>query len=151
MHTGPGCTLANTNCEGGLGCAIKPQSPNSYGTPLNNAGGGVYAMEWTSHAINIWFFPRSNNIPADLSSPNPNPGSWGPATASFVGGDNNCDIDGHFRNNNIVFDTTFCGDWAGGVWGQDGTCAATGMSCVDFVRERPEVFAEAFWTVNSLK
>ncbi|KAL8806317.1 MAG: hypothetical protein Q9200_005097 [Gallowayella weberi] len=149
MHTGPGCTLANSNCEGGLGCGIKPQSPNSYGTALNNAGGGVYAMEWTALAINIWFFPRGN-IPSDISSPNPNPRTWGPATASFMGGEE-CNIDGHFRNNKIVFDTTFCGDWAGAVWGQDGTCAATGMRCVDFVRETPEVFAEAFWRVNSLR
>ncbi|KAL8848288.1 MAG: hypothetical protein Q9221_006687 [Calogaya cf. arnoldii] len=149
MHTGPGCTLAGSSCEGGLGCHIKPEGSNNYGTGLNNAGGGVYAMEWTSGSINIWFFPR-NGIPSDISSPNPNPSSWGAATASFVGGDN-CNIDQNFKNNNIVFDTTFCGDWAGGVWSQESTCSAQAGTCQEYVQNHPEAFADAYWTINSLK
>ncbi|KAL8656870.1 MAG: hypothetical protein Q9226_002480 [Calogaya cf. arnoldii] len=149
MHTGPGCTLAGSSCEGGLGCHIKPEGSNNYGTGLNNAGGGVYAMEWTSGSINIWFFPR-NGIPSDISSPNPNPSSWGAATASFVGGDN-CNIDQNFKNNNIVFDTTFCGDWAGGVWSQESTCSAQAGTCQEYVQNHPEAFAAAYWTINSLK
>ncbi|KAI4235990.1 MAG: hypothetical protein LQ349_002824 [Xanthoria aureola] len=151
MHTGPGCTLAGSSCEGGLGCSTKPERSNSYGTALNTAGGGVYAMEWTSAAINIWFFPRTG-IPGDISSanPNPNPAAWGPATASFLGGDN-CNIDRHFQSNNIVFDTSFCGDWAGGVWAQESTCAAQAATCQDYVRLHPEAFVEAYWTISSLK
>ncbi|KAI4227820.1 MAG: hypothetical protein L6R36_002114 [Xanthoria steineri] len=152
MHTGPGCTLAGSSCEGGLGCSTKPERSNNYGTGLNNAGGGVYAMEWTSAAINIWFFPRTG-IPRDISSANPNPipAAWGPATASFPGGDN-CNIDRHFKNNNIVFDTSFCGDWAGAVWAQDATCSARAAgSCQEYVRLHPEAFVDAYWTINSLK
>ncbi|KAI4234342.1 MAG: hypothetical protein L6R40_006763 [Gallowayella cf. fulva] len=149
MHTSAGCTLANANCEGGLGCAIKPAGINNYGTNLNNAGGGVYATEWTSAAVNIWFFPR-HSIPTDISISKPNPWSWGPATARFVGGPN-CNIDQHFMNNHIVFDTTFCGDWAGAVWAQEGTCAALAGGCHDYVRDHPEAFGEAYWTVNSLR
>ncbi|KAL8752855.1 MAG: hypothetical protein Q9199_005460 [Rusavskia elegans] len=149
MHTGPGCTLASSSCEGGLGCHIKPEGSNNYGTGLNNAGGGVYAMEWTSGSINIWFFPR-NGIPGDMTRPNPNPSTWGTATASFVGGDN-CNIDQHFKNNNIVFDTTFCGDWAGGVWSQDGSCSAQAGTCREYVQNHPEAFTDAYWTINSLK
>ncbi|KAI4141440.1 MAG: hypothetical protein L6R39_005328 [Caloplaca ligustica] len=149
MHTSDGCTLAGSSCQGGLGCPIKPAGTNNYGTNFNNAGGGVYAMQWTSGYINIWFFPRGS-IPSDISSPNPRPGNWGPTTASFVGGDN-CNIDQHFMNNNLVFDTTFCGDWAGGVWGQDSTCSALAGSCQDYVQNHPEAFGEAYWTVNSLK
>ncbi|KAL8778360.1 MAG: hypothetical protein Q9213_007448 [Squamulea squamosa] len=149
LHSGPGCTLAGSSCQGGSGCPIKPQGSNNYGTGLNNAGGGVYAMEWTSGSINIWFFPR-NSIPGDVSSANPNPSAWGAATASFVGGDN-CNIDQHFMNNNIVFDTTFCGDWAGAVWSQDGTCSALAGTCQEYVQNHPEAFADAYWTINSLK
>ncbi|KAI4112052.1 MAG: hypothetical protein LQ339_000059 [Xanthoria mediterranea] len=155
MHTGPGCTLAGSSYDGGLCYSTKPERSNNYGTGLNNAGGGVYAMEWTSAAINIWFFPR-NGIPGDISSaanpnPNPNPAAWGPATASFLGGDN-CNIDRHFQRHNIVFDTSFCGDWAGGVWAQDATCAAqAGGTCQEYVRLHPEAFVDAYWTINSLK
>ncbi|KAL8999370.1 MAG: hypothetical protein Q9169_001796 [Polycauliona sp. 2 TL-2023] len=149
MHTGPGCNLAGSSCEGGLGCHIKPQGSNNYGTGLNNAGGGIYAMEWTSGSINIWFFPR-NAIPSDISTANPSPSTWGAATASFVGGDS-CNIDQNFKDNNIVFDTTFCGDWAGGVWSQDGTCAAQAGTCQEYVQNHPEAYADAYWTINSLK
>ncbi|KAL9594068.1 MAG: hypothetical protein Q9219_007233 [cf. Caloplaca sp. 3 TL-2023] len=150
MHTSDGCTLAGSDCHGGLGCPIKPTvSNNNYGTNLNNANGGVYATQWTSGSINIWFFPRGA-IPADISTPNPDPSTWGTATASFLGGDS-CNIDQHFMNNNIVFDTTFCGDWAGAVWSTDGTCSALAGTCQDFVQNHPEAFADAYWTVNSLK
>ncbi len=64
-------------------------------------------MEWTSDAINIWFFGRGGNLNNVLSS-NPDPSTWGSALASFQGG-SSCKIDDHFKNNNIVFDTTFCG------------------------------------------
>ncbi|KAL8749892.1 MAG: hypothetical protein Q9184_006624 [Pyrenodesmia sp. 2 TL-2023] len=149
MHTGPGCTLAGSSCQGALGCHIKPPGSNNYGTNFNNAGGGVYAMEWTSGYINVWFWPRGS-VPSDALGANPSPSTWGAATASFVGGDN-CNIDQHFQNNHIVFTTTFCGDWAGSVWGQDGTCSALAGSCQDYVQNHPEAFAEAYWTVNSLK
>ncbi|KAI4168184.1 MAG: hypothetical protein LQ343_006570 [Gyalolechia ehrenbergii] len=149
MHTSDGCTLAGSDCHGSLGCLVKPIDSNNYGTSLNNANGGVYAMEWTSGSINIWFFPRGS-IPSDISSSNPNPSAWGSATASFVGGDN-CNIDQHFMNNNIIFDTSFCGDWAGSVWATDSTCSALAGSCQDYVQNHPEAFAEAYWTVNSLK
>lgn len=149
MHTSAGCTLAGSDCQGNNGCPIKPDTANDYGTNFNNANGGVYAMEWTSGAINIWFFPRGS-VPGDISGPNPNPSGWGAATASFVGG-SGCDIDSHFMNNNIVFDTTFCGDWAGAVWGQDSTCSALAGTCQDYVQNHPEAFAESYWTVNSLK
>lgn len=54
-------------------------------------------------------------------------------------------------NNNIVFDTTFCGDWAGGVWSQDSTCASQANTCQDYVMNNPSAYTEAYWTVNSLK
>ena len=39
---------------------------------LNNDGGGVYATQWTSDYIRIWFFPRSV-IPANTKTRMPTP------------------------------------------------------------------------------
>lgn len=64
----------------------------------------------------MWFFPR-NAIPADALSGNPEPLKWGTPVANFQGG---CDIDSHFKNHKIIFDVTFCGDWAGNVWSGSG-------------------------------
>lgn len=49
-----------------------------------SAGGGVYALEWSSegNGIRIWFFQRGS-IPADVSGSNPNPNSWGTPTAAW--------------------------------------------------------------------
>ncbi|KAI4160379.1 MAG: hypothetical protein LQ342_005790 [Letrouitia transgressa] len=149
MHTSAGCSLANSDCQGNLGCSVKTNLQKTYGTDFNSNGGGVYATEWTSNSINIWFFGHGR-YPPDVLGPNPNPGSWGNPTASFVGG-SGCDIDQHFINNNIVFDTTFCGDWAGEVFSQDSTCSAVASSCQDYVQNHPEAFAESYWAVNSLK
>ena len=57
-------------------------------------GGGVYATEWTSTAISIYFFPR-NAIPADITSGNPDPSGWGEPQAIISG---ECDIDFHLMD-----------------------------------------------------
>ena len=150
MHTSQGCTLVNQDCQGNQGCAATGGGSSSFGTGLNSAGGGIFATEWTSDSINIWFFSHGS-APGDISGPNPNPSGWGNPTSSFVGG-SGCDIDSHFMNNNIIFDTTFCGDWAGNVFFQDSTCSALGAStCQDYVQNNPEAFKESYWAINSLK
>jgi hypothetical protein len=50
-----------------------------------------------------------------------------------------------------VFDTTFCGDWAGNVWSGDAVCRSQAPSCQPFVQNNPSAFTEAYWLVNSLK
>ncbi|CDM27100.1 CAZyme family GH16 [Penicillium roqueforti] len=162
LHTSDGCTINNGGFTGTLdtancyvqasgqssnsGCSIQSDSTQSYGTGFNNVGGGVYATEWTGSAISVWFFP-SNAVPADISSGTPNPAGWGTPTALFSGG---CDIDSHFNDLQIVFDITFCGDWAGSVWGSS-SCASYAASCVDFVQNNPTAFQETYWSVRSLK
>jgi hypothetical protein len=164
LHTDAGCTISDTgnftgklstpNCDVkapgqylNAGCQIASHDTATYGTGFNANGGGVYATEWTSDAISIWFFAR-NSIPDDLSGDDPDPSGWGKPTARFEGG---CDIDQHFENHNLIFDVTFCGDWAGNVWGQDSICSAKGSSCQAFVEKNPEEFKDAFWQINSLK
>lgn len=149
MHTSSGCSMVNKDCQGNTGCGVVTGGSASYGDGFNNANGGVYAMEWTSDAINIWFFGR-NSVPNGATGDAPDPTTWGNPIASFQGG-SGCNIDQHFQNNNIVFDTTFCGDWAGQVWSQDATCSSKAATCQDYVANNPAAFTEAYWTINSLK
>lgn len=146
MHTNDGCSLAGGSCQGNSGCF---QRGGPYADTLNGQNGGIYAMEWTSDAIRIFFFSHGS-APADINSDSPNPSNWGNPVGTFQGG-SSCTIDDHFMNHNIVFDTTFCGDWAGGVWSQDGSCASQANSCQDYVQNNPGAYSEAYWTVNSLK
>lgn len=163
LHTSSGCTInksgfsgvANTtNCDGNAsnqpknaGCAIGSQDAASYGTGFNTAGGGVYATEWNSSAISIWFFTRSK-IPSDISSGKPIPNRWGTPMAMFAGG---CDIDTHFKDMQIVFDTTFCGVWAGQVWDQQAQCKTMAQTCESHVGQMTGYFKDAYWLVNSVK
>lgn len=129
-------------------------APATYGTSFNQQGGGVYAMEWTSTSINVWFFPR-NAIPAELSTSNPSPtpgSSWGTPIAAFSGG--GCDFDARFSNLSIVIDTTFCGDWAGNpdLWKNQGCAQSTGVdTCDSYVAQNPLAFVDAYWEFASLR
>ena len=175
LHTGPGCSLdsrtspnkratnaaaifsgsvVTSNCDvnaagqaANVGCSITTADSSNYGDGLNAGKGGVYATEWTSDVIRTWYFPRGS-VPSDLDS-SPNPSAWGTPLAAFQS--TSCDIDSTFQNHQIVFDTTFCGDWAGAVWSGDSTCSQKAATCDDFVQNNPKAFTNAFWTINSLK
>ena len=163
LHTSPSCEITNSGsvastilqsatCDsgnGGDGCSQSTGDNQNYGDGFNDLGGGVYATEWNSDHIAVWFFPRSA-IPGDITSGSPDPSGWGAPTAQFEGG-SGCDLDDHFMNNQLVFDTTFCGDWAGSVWSDDSTCSALASTCEDYVAANPSAFEDAYWLVNSIK
>jgi hypothetical protein len=167
LHTGPGCQIGQDttqfagdvltgNCdiaaEGqgkNVGCSIENPSAKSYGAGLNAIGGGVYATQWTPEAISVYFFPR-NSVPEDVLGDNPDPTAWGKPAAKFASG--GCDIENTFKQQKMVFDTTFCGQWAGSssVW-DTGSCGKKAATCEEWVENNPEAFVEAYWTVNALK
>ena len=166
LHTGAGCAIGQDtsifsgevvtqNCDikapgqgENQGCSIGHKDSKSYGAGLNSNGGGVFATEWTSEAITVWFFARGA-IAAGVLGENPDPSTWGKPAARFE--NTGCEIDSFFKDQRIVFDTTFCGDWAGNTW-SDSCAAKTGVqTCNDYVRDNPEAFSNAFWTVNALK
>ncbi|KIW12123.1 hypothetical protein PV08_09397 [Exophiala spinifera] len=164
VHTSDGCTISNTggfsgtletdNCYVGAadqatnaGCSIRSNDDQSFGAGFNSVGGGVFATEWTSEAISIWFFPRGA-IPSDISSGSPDPSGWGLPQGQFQGA---CDIDEKVQNQQIVFDVTFCGDWAGSVWSTDATCSSQASTCQAFVQNNPSAFQDTYWLINSLK
>lgn len=165
LQTGPGCRMSNEGalsstylksdqCGGGGskgGCGQQTADSQNYGDGFNAVRGGVYVTEWTSEHIAMWFFPRGG-IPRDVASGQPDPASWGQPMARFAGGDG-CDIDSHFSENQLVFDTTFCGDWAGKpeVWSSNKTCAAKASTCDDYVAANPSAFRNAYWEINSIK
>ena len=163
LHTGPSCSITHNNAFTGTiqtsdcnvndpnqannaGCGISTTNTQTYGRGLNSINGGVFATEWTSQAITVYFFPRSS-IPSDITGGHPDPTSWGKPLAQFQG---SCDMDSSMKNQKIVFDTTFCGDWAGNVWSSS-SCASKAPTCQAFVENNPSAFADAYWTVNSLK
>ncbi|KAH0431262.1 hypothetical protein KCU90_g5820, partial [Aureobasidium melanogenum] len=163
-HTAPNCTMKFQNqtgwangydCAvstgGAAGCATGSNDQTGYGDGFNANGGGVYAMQWTSEFMKVWFFPR-NAIPASISSGSPSPAlDFGTPVGNFDGG--SCDIDSHFINHRMIFDTTFCGDWAGSVYSSASCPLASsgGNGCVDYVAGNPSAFTEAYWEVNYIK
>lgn len=161
LHTGPGCVVdnlgslpgtrtvgADCNANSGYdGCSVATQDERGYGTGFNAVGGGVYAMQWESSGVYVWFFPRGA-VPKDITDGRPVTANWGLPVAAFNGGDG-CDVDAHLGDMNIVFSTTFCGDWAGGAWAS-GSCKGLG-SCEAWVANNPSAFVDSYWLINSLK
>ncbi|KAL8997264.1 MAG: hypothetical protein Q9188_006369, partial [Gyalolechia gomerana] len=147
MHTSEGCSLAGSTCLAHEGCSL--ENSGKFGDGFNQGNGGIYAMEWTSNGIFVWNFDRGQE-PQDVLGESPDPKGWGNPTASFQGG-SSCDIDQHFKDQQIFFDTTFCGDWAGREWSQDSTCSAKASTCEEYVQNNPAAFAEAYWQINALK
>ena len=151
LHTSPGCNPGigsggETGSRGGgdcgagggfNGCGISANNPVTYGSQFNANGGGVYATLWTDGGIKVWYF-ATRDIPANIRSGNPDPGTWGTPIANFGGG---CDYNAKFRDLNIVFDITFCGDWAGGVWGSN-SCSQLNPSCNAYVANQPQAFGD---------
>ncbi|OSS54903.1 hypothetical protein B5807_00978 [Epicoccum nigrum] len=164
LHTGPDCKIGpdtsifagevtTPNCDveakdqsKNAGCSIEHPSKDSYGTGLNAIGGGVYATQWTDEAISVWYFPR-NSVPKDALGDSPNPDGWGIPAAKFTGA---CDIENMFKEQQIVFNTAFCGDWAGNAW-DSGSCAKKAATCDEYVQNNPEAFKDAYWTINALR
>ena len=77
------CDVNAPNQAKNAGCSIHDASDLSFGTGFNTAGGGVFATEWTSSFIKIWFFPRGS-IPQTLraATHNPTPIGAPPAPSS---------------------------------------------------------------------
>ena len=159
LHTSANCTIAGAdqtgtlqtdNCDTAVddnsGCGVTADTTESYGTGFNNVDGGIYAMQWTSDYIRIWFF-ASGSVPSDITDGSPDPSGWGEPAANMEG---SCDIDTHFADHQIIFDTTFCGDYGNAVWSSDTACSALASTCDAYVAANHSAFTDAFWSVNSV-
>lgn len=161
MHTAGTCSITDSGMSGSVnatgcgedlgtvGCVIEGEQ-GSYGTSFNKQGGGVYAMEWTEEHVKIWFFPRAK-IPKSITSGDPDVSQFGTPMALVQDG---CDVANSFKSQSFVFDVTFCGDWAGGVFGESGcpmTSSDSFQSCHNYVASHPAAFKETYWEINSVK
>lgn len=139
------------------GCRVQGSTENNYGDGFNSNGGGVYVMQWTSNTIKIWFFPRDKvdqEMQALLSvnSDSVDISKFGLPEATFAGG-RNCNMADHFKEHRIIFDTTFCGDWAGSAW--PSRCPSVNgktrkESCEIYVGNNPDSYKDAYWEINSI-
>ncbi|KAJ7624383.1 endo-beta-glucanase [Roridomyces roridus] len=161
LHTSPGCSMpaartqtgtslqldCNTQVNGNAGCGVNAGVATSYGPSFNANGGGWYAIERTSSFINVWFWPRNaGNVPADVRSggTSVNTANWGTPTANFP--NTQCNFPQFFSGNNIIINLTFCGQWAGAVYGNSG-CPST---CNNYVDQNPSAFTNAYFEFNSI-
>ncbi|KAF6829458.1 mixed-linked glucanase, partial [Colletotrichum musicola] len=113
--------------------------------PFGSPQGGIYAMEWTDNAIRVWGFTHEN-APADLSDPS----TFG--TPSFS--TSSCQADKVFGDQQLIMNIDFCGVAGNdGIWDQEGGCKAKagGMTCHEYVAAHPEVFADVFFQLSSVK
>lgn len=147
------CDVNAPNQAPNTGCQIQDNSGTpSFGDPFNQNGGGVFAMEWTSRFIKIWFFPR-DKIPSNVLSTSPDPagnGTWGKPNAMFEPQQLDA-IDSHFKDQQLIVGTTLCGDWAGNAWNTSETCASKAPTCDQYVADNPAAFSEAYWAIDSLQ
>ncbi|TFY80118.1 hypothetical protein EWM64_g3892 [Hericium alpestre] len=136
----------NLDCRGtdnGPGCGITEWSRASYGPTFDAQGGGVFAMKWDQDGIAVWSFYRVA-VPQDIVNEAPNPSQWGAPVAALEPG--KCNPFQYFANHSIIFDITFCGDWAGNSYATSG-CPGT---CSDRLMD-PSNFVNASWDINTVK
>ncbi len=142
---GDGTGLQETTaCGTSSGCTTLNERPDdqSYGTNFNDNNGGIYATQWTSDGINIWFwaYKSADIIPADVTSGTPDPSGWGPPVASYESGD--ASLDAVLSEGKLVFDTNFCGNAINSYWSQSPTCSALAPTCEEYVANFPNDFSQ---------
>jgi hypothetical protein len=152
QHSNPTCTvagsgqtgtLASTDCGSATGCTTLSTDITSYGVDFNDNAGGVFATQWNSDFIRMWFFPPGS-VPADIinGTPDPTLPAWGLPVANFQG---TCNIDGLFMDNKIVFDTNFCTAAVEAKWSGTTCPATTGFAtCRDYISSFPAASADDF-------
>ncbi|KAG6919627.1 hypothetical protein DXG01_003491 [Tephrocybe rancida] len=163
LHTEPGCSSVNptqlststqgpTDCSflanSNSGCLVTDTNTASYGAGFAAAGGGVYVTEFATTGISIWFFARAN-IPASLKS---STGSVDTSTLGMPSGNwpsKNCTMNQFFEPQNLIFDITLCGDFAGSpsIFAQ--TCSGTCYP--DYVVGNGTNYATAYFEVASVR
>ncbi|KDQ21503.1 glycoside hydrolase family 16 protein [Botryobasidium botryosum FD-172 SS1] len=158
LHAAEGCQVTAVQPSGSFPCDPNIDGPDggcgatlagsaNYGTNFNSEGGGWYAMQKAGDGISVWFWPRNGRVPNDVRNgqSSVNTDAWGTPAVKFTS--NSDDMSQCFDTHEILFDLTFCGDYAGGVYEQSG-CPST---CEDYVDNNPSAFQDAFWVINSLR
>ncbi|KAG9119430.1 hypothetical protein FRC07_005550 [Ceratobasidium sp. 392] len=160
LHTTQGCTLSagpqitgkivSNDCfnatNGNQGCVVQGASDATYGAGFAAAGGGVYALEWSSegNGIQIWFFQR-NAIPADVASGSPNPSRWGMPMGAWP--ESGCNSSQFFGPQTLILDITLCGNFAGAPETFQKTCPGV---CTDLIKT-PSNYNHAYFDISYIR
>ncbi|GAA5861817.1 hypothetical protein JCM3774_001312 [Rhodotorula dairenensis] len=165
---------ANVDCNahnnGNTGCSWAESAEASYGQAFNAAGalissgvriiilltrsavlsgGGVLALLFSKDAISIWFWSHgSKDLPENIAQGSPDMATWGKPSATWP--KSSCDIAKYFADQELIFNISLCGDWAGsaGVWAL--ACKDKAATCSEFIAD-PANFDEAVWEITSVK
>ncbi|EGO23746.1 glycoside hydrolase family 16 protein [Serpula lacrymans var. lacrymans S7.9] len=162
LHTETGCMVENqnqtstliqsTNCSasanGNQGCIVQDPSGSSYGAGFAGVGGGAFVTEMAESGINIWFFPRSQ-IPSSLTSnaSTIDTSTFGTAVGNWPSG--GCNTTEFFQPQQLIFDITLCGDWAGSPATFNATC--TGVCYNDYVIGPASNYNEAYFEIGYVR
>ncbi|GBE85081.1 concanavalin A-like lectin/glucanase domain-containing protein [Sparassis latifolia] len=163
LHTATGCshsssavqssTLVNsTDCStavnGNQGCVVTNPTPSSYGADFAQNGGGMFVTEFATDGISIWFFNRSS-IPQVLQGnvSTVNTSSLGIPVANWPS--SSCDIETFFNPQQLVFDITLCGDYAGNTEVFAETC--DGICYDNYVMGTGSNYATAYFEVQYVR
>ena len=154
------------------GCVAVDSRNYTIGEPLNEQGGGVYALEWdpANGYIKSWAFTPHDSTPTNLhqamatSSLNqehrvaPDPKTWGPPYAYFaIGKESGCSSN-HFQNIRLIFNLAFCGTVSGNRFFTDcprqqkifNVSNDPVLSCNAWIHSQPEELAEAYWKIRGV-
>jgi hypothetical protein len=173
VHTGSGCTISDaavssikgadivkkggTNCDANVdtaACGFSDKSTSTFGPGFNAAGGGVFALEFGTAGISMWFF-QTGKVPSDITSGAPAPSTWGSPRMSVPAA--TCSPTTYFSDLMLVVDTNLAGVFTESVWasegagGQSKSCKAqTGVAtAAEYVKNHGAAFGEAAqWQIN---
>ncbi|GAX27342.1 hypothetical protein FisN_23Lh083 [Fistulifera solaris] len=147
------------------GCVAVDQQGGTLGGPLNEKGGGVYALEWDpiNRHIRSWVFTPHSTVPENLvqairtaSLPpedriDPDPSLWPIPYAYYAIGDETDCPSSHFRHMRLVFNTAFCGSVAGNRYQMDCPKQAKDFpTCNAWVKSDPDEMKDAYWKVRGV-
>jgi len=166
LHTLPGCShpgggwqtgaSGETDCSNPSGCTVFETSANSFGQRFAGAGGGVWAAQFDVAGIFIWFWSRPNlprSILQATSTSSIDISEWGQPSASYPA--TKCNIPQFFSAQQLVFDITLCGVWAGLPAAYNPQCFNSGHTgrCYDdnVVGPGSPKYDEAYFEINYVR
>lgn len=148
------------------GCVAVDMDGDSLGQPLNDNGGGVYALEWdpVNRHIRTWVFTPHTEVPDNLIDAiatagledddekiMPDPELWPTPYGYFAVGEGTDCPASHFRQMRLVFNTAFCGSVAGNRFQLDCPAQAKQFdTCNEYIKSAPDEMNEAYWKLRGV-
>jgi hypothetical protein len=142
------CTVTPTTGQNTVGCVVTETKSNSFGSGFAGQGGGVFAMQWDTDGIAMWYFARGS-VPSNIGiSSSPDPTTWGNASAWYPA--SGCNPSTSFGPQIITLYIDICGAFAGDASTFASTCSSVAPNCSALVDD-PTNYANAFWSINYLQ